>query len=200
MFTGDGISIELKIDKNQVGRLVEAFGANFSVLAETEDFLTVKVLAGELDTFHWAIQYGSFVEVLKPQTLRDKIRYHIEGMAFNYQCREGDRYTQMVKQAKYMSILSLEGIELNKEKTKHHDLKNVRVVTLSDNNLTDISFLKGYNRLRKVVIKNNPISDLSVLGEIKTLIDIELVNLPNVKNLDFLRNLEKVVGLSIDLG
>lgn len=87
MFTGDSISIELKIDKKQVGRLVETFGSNFSVLEETKDFLTVKVLAGELDAFHWAIQYGGFVEVLKPQNLRENIRNHIVRMFFNYQHR-----------------------------------------------------------------------------------------------------------------
>ena len=140
-----------------------------------------------------------FSSVLKPQTLRDKIRYHIEGMAFNYQCGEGDRYTQMVKKAKYNGMLYLEGIELNKEKTKHCNLKNLSVVCLSYNNLTDLSFLKGYNRLRKVVIKNNPIRDLSVLGEIKTLWEVELVNLPNVKNLGFLRSLEEIRDLRVDL-
>jgi DNA-binding CsgD family transcriptional regulator len=75
----------------------------------------------------------------------------------------------------------------------------VRVLRLSDNNLSDVSFIGNYKRLFWLTIKNNPVKDLSVIGELEYLKDIYLHNLPNVKNLDFLSKLTKLKILSLNL-
>ena len=190
MFSGDSISVELKIDKNQISRLVEAFGTNFSIIKETEDYLMVKVCAGELDMFHWAIQYGGFVEILKPQKLRDEIRYHIECMMFNYFRGDGDRYTEAIRLARSRKILNLEGIDL-RGKTKHLNLKNVRTILLSNNNVDNVDFIKNMPYLRHVCIKNNPITDLSALKECKSVMRLELENLK-------IKDIEPIADLPIE--
>ena len=197
MFSGGNISVELKIDKNQIIRLVEAFGDNFTTLKETEDSLTVKVYAGELDMFHWAIQYGGFVEILSPQKLRDDIRYHIETMMFKYQCGDGDKYTEAIRLARSRRILNLEGIDLA-GKTKHLNLKNVRTILLSNNKIDNVDFLKNMPSLTYVSIKNNPITDLSALKECKSIVRLELENL-KVKDIEPIADLP-IENLHLALG
>ena len=186
MFSGDNISVELKIDKNQVGRLIEAFGTNFSIIKETEDYLTVKVYAGELDMFHWAIQYGSFVEVLKPQSLRDKIRIQIESMAFNYKTKDGDKYSEAIRNAIRTKVLDLSGIDLSGKK-EHFGLKTIKKVYLSNNNIDNVDFLKDYHWLQELQLENNNVTDLTCLSELSGLRKATLKNL-KLKNLDFVHD------------
>ena len=198
MFSSDVVPVELKMDKNQIIRLIEAFGANFTTLAETEEYLTVKVCAGELDMFHWAIQYGRFVEVLSPQSLRDSIRNHIEGMALKYVSGDGDRYTEAIKQVKANATLDLTGIKIGHRK-KHEELENVRTLTLSDNRITDISFLRNYKKLNTLNIANNSISDISVLAELDNVHTVRLENLP-IKDLSPLAKMKSLKYLHLSLG
>lgn len=197
MFSGDNISVELKIAKNQIGRLVEAFGTNFSIVKETEDYLTVKVYAGELDVFYWTIQYGSFVEVLKPQSLRDKIRIHIESLAFNYKMKDGDKYSEAIRNAIRTKVLDLSGIDLTGKK-EHYDLKRITKVYLSNNNIDNVGFLKEYYSLQELCLENNPVTDLSVLSNLKGLKDLTLANL-KLKNIDFVAG-KYFSNLVLDLG
>ena len=196
MFSGDNISVEVKIAKNQIGRLVEAFGSNFSIVKETEDYLTVKVYAGELDMFHWAIQYGGFVEILKPQSLREKIRIHIESLAFNYKAREGDQYSIAIRKAIREKVLDLSGIDLSGRK-EHFGLRHVEKVYLSNNNIDNVDFLKEYYALKELHLENNPITDINFLSEKYGLRDVTLRNL-KLKNVDFVAE-KRFTNLIIDL-
>lgn len=193
MFSGDNIFVELKIAKNQIGRLVEAFGTNFSIVKETEDYLTVKVYAGELDMFHWAIQYGGFVEILKPQSIREKIRIHIESLAFNYKAREGDQYSIAIRKAIRENVLDLSGIDLSGRK-EHFGLRHVEQVYLSNNNIDNVDFLKDYVSLHELYLENNPVTDITVLTNLHGLRDVTLRNL-KLKNLNFAidKNFTKLV-------
>lgn len=196
MFSGDNISVELKIDKNQIGRLVEAFGTNFSIIKETEDYLMVKVYAGELDMFYWAIQYGGYVEVLKPQSLREKIRIHIESLAFNYKAREGDQYSIAIRNAIRDKVLDLSGIDLSGRK-EHFGLRHVEKVYLSNNNIDNADFLKEYYGLHELYLENNPITDVNVLANLHGLREVTLRNL-KLKNIDFVAE-KRFTNLIIDL-
>ncbi len=197
MFSGEPKGIVVKVPTDRFGIIKDSFGDAFTRLSADEDYITARIYCNELGAFHWAMQYGAYVEVLKPQSLRNTIRNHVEGMAFKYKCGAGDRYFQEIKKATRGFHLELKGIDLN-GRTEHFKLSKLLRVYLSDNNLTDISFIKNYPNLIGISIKNNNVSDLSVLGNLEKLQDIELYNLGDVKNLDFITNLKNIKNLILD--
>ena len=197
MFTGDPISIELKVDKERIGHIYETF-SDTTPIQENEDYIIVQVTCGELDMFYWAIQYGGIVEVLKPQSLREKIRTHIEGMTFKYKGADGDKYTEAIKRVRINGDLDLTGIKIG-TRTFHEGLSNIKSVRLSDNGIKNIDFLNKYERLYFVSIANNPITDLSVLANLDNVHTVWLENL-NVKDLLPLAKMPKLQTLHLSLG
>lgn len=197
MFAGTPKGIEVRVSADRLGIIHDTFGTAFTKIKENGDTVDFRVYCTEEDAFHWAMQYGSHIEVLKPQSLRDRIRYHVESMTFRYKCSDGDRYSQEIKKARRGLHLELKGIDLSR-RTEHFKLNKIYRVFLSDNNLTDITFLENYPELCEISLKNNNVSDLSILGTFKNLETIELYNLGDVKNIDFIANLNKVKKLIID--
>ncbi|MBQ8196896.1 MAG: WYL domain-containing protein [Clostridia bacterium] len=182
MFAGKAEGIEVRISADRIGILFDTFGESFRRIKDNGNTIDFMLYCTEENAFHWAMQYGSHVEVLKPQSLRNRIRYHVENMMFNYLRDDGDRYTEAIRLARSRKILNLEGIDLA-GKTKHLNLKNVRTILLSNNKIDNVDFIKNMPSLRHVSIKNNPITDLSPLKECKLLTKLELANL-NVKDIE----------------
>ncbi|WP_061316289.1 leucine-rich repeat domain-containing protein [Clostridium botulinum] len=77
------------------------------------------------------------------------------------------------------NIKSLKGIEY---------LKNITKLDISDNNIKDISYLKGLNRLELLNLYNNNIEYISPINNMKKLKDINLSK-NNVKDISYLKDL-----------
>lgn len=75
-------------------------------------------------------------------------------------------------------------------------LKNLESLNLSDNGLTDISFIQILTNLESLDLSNNQIEDLSPLNNLSNL---ETVNLSNnkISNISTLRRHQKVVDLNL---
>lgn len=201
MFTGTPKSIKLKVDKDKIGYVKETFG-DFATVQESENYIIVEVTCGELDMFYWAVQYGGFVEVLEPQTLREQIRIYIERVVFNYKARENDKYSLAIKNAIRTKVLDLSGIDLT-GKTEHYGLRSVEKVYLSNNNIDNVDFLKDYVSLNELHLENNAVTDISLLANRHGLRTVILRNL-KLKNIDFVKDryfehLELDLGREVDL-
>lgn len=197
MFSGVPEGIEVRVSADRFGILHDTFGTAFTKIKDNGDTIDFRVYCTEEDAFHWAMQYGSHIEVLKPQSLRDRIRDHVECMMFNYQSGEGDKYTEAIRFARRHKVLNLEGIDLN-GKTKHYSLKNVRKVRLSNNNIDNVDFLKNMPFLHEVSIKNNPITDISALKYCKNINTLQLENL-KINSIDAISDLP-IYSLYLGLG
>ncbi len=81
MYTDTPERIEFISDKFIVDQIVDWFGRDIKMTAVVEDPKKVRVelMSSPLAMEHWALQYLDHVEVLKPQSLRDKIRESLEG-------------------------------------------------------------------------------------------------------------------------
>jgi len=190
MFAGTPKGIEVRVSADRLGIIHDTFGTAFTKIKDNGDTIDFRVYCTEEDAFHWAMQYGSHIQVLKPQSLRNRIRYHLENMTFNYFREDGDRYTEAIRLARSRKILNLEGIDLT-GKTKHFNLKNVRTILLSNNNIDNVDFVKNMPYLRHVCIKNNPITDLGALKECKSVVRLELENLK-------IKDIEPIADLPIE--
>jgi predicted DNA-binding transcriptional regulator YafY len=64
--------------------LVDWFGKDFKILEKTDETLIIKVRCNAYAMNCWALQYGPYVEVLEPESLREVIAKDIKCMYDKY--------------------------------------------------------------------------------------------------------------------
>jgi len=84
MFTGEAVPVAFAADKSMRNAIIDWFGKNAVFTKETDDKLFVRVITGENDMQCWGLQYGRYVEVLSPKSLRDKIAETVKQMSEVY--------------------------------------------------------------------------------------------------------------------
>ena len=84
MHSGDSAWVTFRAKKDIISDIIDWFGNDVTFSKETEDECIVRVKVNENAMFCWAMQYGEHVEVLKPESLREKIKNAIEKMKIKY--------------------------------------------------------------------------------------------------------------------
>lgn len=195
LFTGKASSVVLKVNSDQIGHVIDTFGENFTVHKSDKLTTTISLRCNQDDAYYWALQFSSIVEVLEPQELRERLRAAAEELTLRYMSSESDRYEEALRNSEVNGDLDLTGIKLG-NRTKHHKLR-LRTLTLSDNEMEDIAFVKNYDDLRTIKLSNNPITDLSPLTACKDLRVVWLKNL-NVANLSALLGMVSLKCLDLE--
>ena len=67
-----------------MNELVDWFGDKFTLSDETDDEMTVRVKCNIQAMKFWALQYGPYVEILSPESLREQLISDITSMMENY--------------------------------------------------------------------------------------------------------------------
>jgi len=85
MFSGSSVQVKMRV-RSSVNRdaLIDWFGKGFRIVKEDADGLIVSVACNELAMKYWALQYGEYVEVLEPKSLREAICDAIDWMGSFY--------------------------------------------------------------------------------------------------------------------
>lgn len=65
--------------------LIDWFGKDFSIMSRNGDEIVVRIKCNEDSFFYWALHYSMHVEVLSPDTLRERLRKVAEEMVKKYQ-------------------------------------------------------------------------------------------------------------------
>lgn len=73
MFSGKSSWITMRVDKNGINDVVDWLGRDIYI-SEEDDCCIVRVKANEQSIGYWAVQFGSIVEVLEPESLRNQVR------------------------------------------------------------------------------------------------------------------------------
>ena len=84
MFSGKSETIQLRTTADMMTELVDWFGNDFSVTKKKGDEIIVRITCNVSAMRFWALQYGPYVEVLKPESLRKQIREDVAGMVEKY--------------------------------------------------------------------------------------------------------------------
>ena len=84
MFSGKSIPVKLKTTADMLTQLTDWFGGDFRITEQTEDEVTVRVTCNEKAMRFWALQYGPYVEILAPESLREQIKADIMAMKKKY--------------------------------------------------------------------------------------------------------------------
>ncbi len=73
MLYGDTVEVKFRCDKRIGDQIVDWFGLDYRIVGEDETTFTAVVDVNERAMRFWAIQYGTFVEILEPKELRKEI-------------------------------------------------------------------------------------------------------------------------------
>ena len=84
MFAGKSVPITLETTEDMMQQLADWFGKDFTVRKVGDGKIQARVTCNEDAMHYWALQYGPYVEVIKPESLRNRIRDDIAGMAKKY--------------------------------------------------------------------------------------------------------------------
>ena len=85
MFNDDVSRIKFKAKKYMMGEIVDWFGMEFTVRQETEEDVVIQVNSSEQAMVFWAMQYGEFVEVLEPESVRERVKGIVKKMMERYE-------------------------------------------------------------------------------------------------------------------
>ncbi|WP_026525485.1 helix-turn-helix transcriptional regulator [Butyrivibrio sp. MB2005] len=84
MFSGESVSAEIKASPDMMSELVDWFGIDFSMVKKSDEFIIVRVRCNAEALRFWALQYGPYAEIIKPESLREQLQKDISIMAENY--------------------------------------------------------------------------------------------------------------------
>lgn len=85
MFSGASVRVKLLVPERMMNEMVDWFGKEFRILkANVDGMVEIALNCNEHAMFYWALQYGPYVEVLSPVSLRERIKEAIEGMHMKY--------------------------------------------------------------------------------------------------------------------
>lgn len=84
MFCGESVNAKFRADRFIVNDIVDWFGTGVKFSNETDKTVDVSVKVNEMAMFHWAMQYGTHVEILEPESLRSKVAEAVKGMNEKY--------------------------------------------------------------------------------------------------------------------
>ncbi len=89
MFSGRIISVRIRTEEGMMDALVDWFGKSFKILKRENGEMEVLVRCNESAMKYWALQYGDYVEILAPNSLRESIAEIVRGMHGVY-CQNKD--------------------------------------------------------------------------------------------------------------
>ena len=84
MFGGPSIPIKLETTEDMMSELVDWFGTDFTVQKIGDGRIRARIVCNENAMRYWALQYGPQVEIVGPESLRERLREDIDNMYKKY--------------------------------------------------------------------------------------------------------------------
>jgi predicted DNA-binding transcriptional regulator YafY len=84
MFSGPAVPVKMETTVDVFNDIVDWFGTDVKILEESDEKLVVRVNCNEDAMRYWAMQYGTRVVVLEPESLRNQIIADIKDMMKRY--------------------------------------------------------------------------------------------------------------------
>lgn len=85
MFSGPSVRVKLLAPADMMNELIDWLGKDFIVRkTDNDEKIIITLNCNEESMFYWALQYGPYVEVLEPESLRSRIAESVKKMAKKY--------------------------------------------------------------------------------------------------------------------
>lgn len=73
MFTGESISVTLRVNRGILNDVIDYFGLDVELFDATDTDVMVNVHVNEEDLIRWAVQYCTQAEIVSPPALRQRV-------------------------------------------------------------------------------------------------------------------------------
>lgn len=84
MFSGPTVNVKMETTKEVFSDITDWFGTDVKIVEEDDNKLVLRVNCNENAMRYWALQYGPSVEILEPESLRNRIISDIQDMQKRY--------------------------------------------------------------------------------------------------------------------
>ena len=84
MFSGESIPVKLETTEDMMQQLVDWFGNDFRVEKVGDGKIRARVTCNAKAMRFWALQYGPYVEVLEPESIRRRVKKDLAAMTEKY--------------------------------------------------------------------------------------------------------------------
>ena len=86
MFSGESEQINIRIDRIRIGEFIDWYGKDYTILEgdENSENIIIRFKANVNAVYYWAQQYGKYVTVLKPDSLRRRLLTYFTDMYMIY--------------------------------------------------------------------------------------------------------------------
>lgn len=84
MFADKPERITIKLPERFIDDIIDWFGAEIKIKDNNNGILTVGIVASPNAMQFWAMQYGTYAEIIEPQSLRENIKERLTTMQENY--------------------------------------------------------------------------------------------------------------------
>ncbi|SCW26470.1 Predicted DNA-binding transcriptional regulator YafY, contains an HTH and WYL domains [Lachnospiraceae bacterium C10] len=84
MFSGESVAAKIKTTEDMMSELVDWFGTDFRIIEKNEDSICIRVNCNQEALRFWGLQYGPYVEILEPKSLRERIAEDVNNMQEKY--------------------------------------------------------------------------------------------------------------------
>jgi len=84
MSSGESVRVKFCLEKHAIGQVLDWFGKDVQFSDESEEKVSAVITVNENAMLYWALQYGLYVEVLEPESLREKLRNAVAKMTEKY--------------------------------------------------------------------------------------------------------------------
>ena len=74
MFSGESVWAEIKTAPSMMWDLTDWFGTEFKIEKKTDEYIIIRLKCNYSALRYWALQFGPYVEILKPDNLRQQLQ------------------------------------------------------------------------------------------------------------------------------
>lgn len=86
MFSGSSVPVRMLTSEGMMNELIDWLGKDLRIRrTDVSGQIEVRFNCNEESMFYWALQYGPYVEVLEPVSLRDRIKNAVREMSSKYE-------------------------------------------------------------------------------------------------------------------
>ena len=84
MFSGESVPVKIRTTADMMSELTDWFGNDFTIMKKDGDQIIIRVVCNYDAMRYWALQYGPYIEVLEPKSLREKLLHDAKEMVDKY--------------------------------------------------------------------------------------------------------------------
>ena len=85
MFGGDSVFVKFRAKRFIIGDILDWFSRDVTFSEPDNEEVTASVRVTEQAMFYWSMQYGEHIEVLEPESLRERIKTAINEISKKYE-------------------------------------------------------------------------------------------------------------------